>query len=51
MGVDDGAKNRSKEGLIFKIPFTKLKNTKNHSKMHISSKSVKSEKVTKLRKS
>jgi len=28
MGVDVGAKNRSKEGLIFKIPFTKLKNMK-----------------------
>jgi len=27
MGVDDGAKNRSKEGLIFKIPFEKLKNS------------------------
>jgi len=26
MGVDAGAKNRSKEGLIFKIPFSKLKN-------------------------
>jgi len=28
MGVDDGAKNRSKEGLIFKIPYAKLKNMK-----------------------
>jgi len=27
MGVDVGAKNRSKEGLIFKIPFEKLKNS------------------------
>jgi len=26
MGVDAGAKNRSKEGLIFKIPFSKSKN-------------------------
>jgi len=26
MGVDAGAKNRSKEGLIFKIPFEKFKN-------------------------
>jgi len=26
MGVDAGAKNRSKEGLIFKIPFEKSKN-------------------------
>ena len=29
MGVDDGAKNRSKEGLIFKIPYAKLKNSEN----------------------
>jgi len=28
MGVDVGAKNRSKEGLIFKIPYAKLKNVK-----------------------
>jgi len=26
MGVDDGGQKWSKEGLIFKIPFTKLKN-------------------------
>jgi len=26
MGVDDGGQKGSKEGLIFKIPFTKLKN-------------------------
>jgi len=29
MGVDAGAKNRSKEGLIFKIPYAKLKNSEN----------------------
>jgi len=28
MGVDDGAKNRSKEGLIFTLEFEKLKNDK-----------------------
>jgi len=28
MGVDDGGQNRSKEGLIFKIPYAKLKNVK-----------------------
>jgi len=50
MGVDVGAKNRSKEGLIFKIPFTKLKNTKNHSKTWKTQKSTKSEKVLKIRK-
>jgi len=26
MGVDDGGQKGSKEGLIFKIPFAKLKN-------------------------
>jgi len=26
MGVDDGGQKGSKEGLIFKIPFSKLKN-------------------------
>jgi len=29
MGVDDGGQKWSKEGLIFKIPFTKLKNSEN----------------------
>jgi len=28
MGVDDGGQKWSKEGLIFKIPYAKLKNTK-----------------------
>jgi len=32
MGVDDGGQKGSKEGLIFTIPFEKLKNAKNHSK-------------------
>jgi len=29
MGVDVGAKNRSKEGLIFTLEFSNLKNNKN----------------------
>jgi len=29
MGVDDGGQKGSKEGLIFKIPFQKLKNKSN----------------------
>jgi len=29
MGVDDGGQKWSKEGLIFKIPFEKLKNSEN----------------------
>jgi len=47
MGVDVGAKNRSKEGLIFKIPYAKLKNVKKQLKIMFCSKSSKSEKVTK----
>jgi len=56
MGVDDGGQKWSKEGLIFKIPFTKLKNKsksiKNvkidkNSKMQKTSKIDKTEKVTK----
>jgi len=30
MGVDDGGQKGSKEGLIFKIPFAKLKNKSNY---------------------
>jgi len=30
MGVDDGGQKWSKEGLIFKIPFAKLKNKSNY---------------------
>jgi len=47
MGVDAGAKNRSKEGLIFKIPFAKLKNVKKQWKKAKSWKSSKIQKTVK----
>jgi len=51
MGVDVGAKNRSKEGLIFTLEFSNLKNDENELKIMFSSKSTKTQKVTKIKKS
>jgi len=45
MGVDDGGQKGSKEGLIFKIPFSKLENKSKHEK------NVKIIKIDKIRKS
>jgi len=45
MGVDDGGQKGSKEGLIFKIPFTKFKNKSKSIKI------VKIDKNDKIRKS
>jgi len=57
MGVDDGGQKGSKEGLIFKIPFTKLKNKSKSLKIvkiiknDKNSKSDKIDKIRKVRKS
>jgi len=53
MGVDDGGQKGSKEGLIFKIPFAKLKNKSKsikNMKMSKNDKIRKSVKIEKIRK-
>jgi len=53
MGVDDGGQKWSKEGLIFKIPFQKLKNKSKSLKsvkMMKNGKTQKSVKIDKIRK-
>ena len=59
MGVDDGGQKGSKEGLIFKIPFSKLENKSKYEKnvkiikimkMQKTLKNSKIEKVTKVTK-
>jgi len=53
MGVDDGGQKWSKEGLIFKIPFQKLKNKSKslkNVKMLKNDKTQKSSKIDKIRK-